>query len=169
MKLHHLTTVGILILALAASLAFTGCGGGAAAPITQLTDFSIAAMAGGGYEQIVLDVLGIPRVAEGQEVYFWVGGASYPVGTVNTMGGFGAIGGAMGGGTITGSFYRNTATGRQEDNYIPTTIPFTEGVYMYRMYLPPNGDYLVTASFPFEGKTKTTPPLHFYVGPHYEE
>lgn len=130
---------------------------------TQLTDFSIAVMAGGGYEQIVPDVLGIPRVEAGQEVYFWVGGAVYEI---RTMGGFGAIGGAMGEGTIAGSFYRNTAAGRQDPSYIPVTIPFTQGSYAYNMYHPENGDYLVTASFPFEGRTETTAPLHFTVGPY---
>lgn len=158
-----------LLVAIATVISLPGCGGSsstatAAAP-TTITDFSVAAIVGGGYTSIVPDEFNIVRLPEGVEVYFWVGGPAYEV---HPMGGFGAIGGAMGGGTITGSFLvRNEdGEGNHPPSYSPAVIPFTQGANMYRMYHPPTGDYLVTASFPFEGKSATTAPLHFTVGPY---
>jgi hypothetical protein len=134
---------------------------------TLLTNFSVTVIAGGGYDPVSA-VLDIQRVAEGQEVYFWVGGQSYPIGT---KGGFGAIGDAIGEGTIQGTFYKNTATWREAANYVYVPMPFTKGGYMnhYNMYSPPPGDYIVTASFPFEGRVVSTPPHNFTVGPYSSE
>jgi hypothetical protein len=138
------------------ALTLVGCGGSSPTTATPLTNFTVAAMV--GYAPIVPDEFNITRLPEGVEVYFWVGGSAYEV---RPMGGFGTIGGYA-----TGSFYKNNAVGRQDSSYTPVAIPFTHQRDGYNLYRPVNGEYIVTASFPFRGQTKTTPPLHFTVGPY---
>lgn len=122
---------------------------------TQLTDFRVSVIASPGYTPIAPDGFGIARVPEGQEIYFWVGGYAYPLGT-GTRGGEGGIDGS----TITGSFWTIEGEGGE---YLPVTIPFTQGE-TYRLYHPLNGEYIVTAAFSCEGQAVTTTPLHFTVG-----
>ncbi len=118
-------------------------------PATELTDFRVSVIASPGYTPIAPDAFGIARVAEGQEVYFWVGGSAYPIGTA-TRGGFGGVDGVA----ITGTFWTIEGEGGK---YLPVEIPFTQG-NSYRLYHPLNGEYIVTASFLYEGKLVTTAP-----------